>query len=64
VGRGIEQTETEAAIQLWQRVKQRAAHATSGSSGMNVAIIIWGKLMVFNSKRHFQEWLYAQQVTY
>jgi len=35
----------------------------SGSSGMNVAIIIWGKLMVFNSKRHFQEWLYAQQVT-
>lgn len=29
VGRGIGQTETDAAVQLWQQVKQRAAHASS-----------------------------------
>ena len=29
VGRGIAQTETEAAITLWQQVKKRKAHRTS-----------------------------------
>jgi hypothetical protein len=29
VGRGIAQTETDAAIQLWQQVKQRTAHRSS-----------------------------------
>jgi hypothetical protein len=58
VGRGIGQTETEAAIKLWQQVKGRAAHATSpppvlsdGWGGHREALVeVYGQIPAYTGR--------------
>lgn len=77
VGRGIGQTETQAAIALWQQVKQRAAHRSSpppvlsdGWGGHREAIVeVYGQVPVYSGrgrpptrKQPVVGWHYTQMV--
>jgi len=77
VGRGIGPTETQAAIELWQQVQQRAAHRDSpppllsdGWGGHREAIVqVYGKLPRYKGrgrpptrKQPGQDWHYTQMV--
>jgi hypothetical protein len=77
VGRGIGQTETDAAMQLWQQVKQRAAHASSpppvlsdGWGGHREALVeVYGQIPDYKGrgrppirKQPATGWHYAQMV--
>lgn len=77
VGRGIGQTETQAAIQLWQRVKQREAHAdvpppilSDGWGGHREALVqVYGQVPEYSGrgrpptqKQAVDGWHYTQMV--
>jgi len=77
VGRGIGQTETDAAIQLWQQVKQRDAHASSpppvlsdGWGGHREALVeVYGQVPEYTGrgrrptrKQPVPGWHYTQMV--
>lgn len=77
VGRGIGQTETQAAIALWQQVKQRAAHGDSpppllsdGWGGHREALVqVYGQIPAYKGrgrpptrKQPGQDWHYTQMV--
>jgi hypothetical protein len=77
VGRGIGQTETEAAIQLWQQVKKRAAHAddpppilSDGWGGHRAALVqVYGQVPEYQGrgrpptrKQPAEGWHYTQMV--
>lgn len=77
VGRGIGQTETQAAIQLWQQVKQRQAHAdapppvlSDGWGGHREALVqVYGKVPEYSGrgrpptrKRPVDGWHHTQMV--
>lgn len=77
VGRGIGQTETQAAIDLWQQVKQRAAHADSpppilsdGWGGHREALVhVYGQVPQYQGrgrpptrKQPVEGWHYTQMV--
>lgn len=77
VGRGIGQNETQAAIELWQQVKQRAAHADSpppllsdGWGGHREALVeVYGQVPAYKGrgrppshKQPAADWHYAQMV--
>ena len=77
VGRGLGQTETEAAIDLWQRVKQRAAHRhrpppllSDGWGGQREALIqVYGHLPPYKGRGRRPtrkcpdtDWQYTQMV--
>lgn len=77
VGRGIAQTETDAAVHLWQQVKQRAAHATSpppvlsdGWGGHREALVeVYGQVPAYSGrgrpptrKQPLEGWHYTQMV--
>lgn len=77
VGRGIDQTETDAAIQLWQQVKQRDAHANSpppvlsdGWGGHREALVeVYGQVPEYQGrgrpptrKQPLEGWHYTQMV--
>lgn len=77
VGRGIAQTETDAAIQLWQQVKQRDAHRRSpppvlsdGWGGHREALVeVYGQAPEYKGrgrpptrKQPIEGWHYAQMV--
>ena len=77
VGRGIGQTETEAAIHLWQQVKQRTAHAeapppvlSDGWGGHREALIqVYGQVPEYQGrgrpptrKQPVEGWHYTQMV--
>jgi hypothetical protein len=77
VGRGIAQTETDAAIALWQQVKQRKAHHTSpppllsdGWGGHREALVqVYGTVPTYKGrgrpptrKRPGKGWHYTQMV--
>lgn len=77
VGRGIGQTETQAAIQLWQQVKQRDAHCDSpppvlsdGWGGHREALVqVYGKIPEYGGrgrpatcKQPVDGWHYTQMV--
>jgi hypothetical protein len=77
VGRGIGQTETDAAIQLWQQVKQRRAHSSSpppvlsdGWGGHREALVeVYGQVPAYKGcgrpptrKQPLQDWHYTQMV--
>jgi hypothetical protein len=77
VGRGIDQTETQAAIQLWQQVKQREAHAScpppvlsDGWGGHREALVeVYGQIPHYQGqgrpptrKQPIDGWHYTQMV--
>ena len=77
VGRGIAQTETEAAIMLWKRVKKRKAHHTSpppllsdGWGGHREALVqVYGKVPTYTGrgrppthKQPGKDWHYTQMI--
>jgi hypothetical protein len=77
VGRGIGQTETEAAIELWQQVKRRDAHCDSpppvlsdGWGGHREALVpVYGHVPAYKGrgrrptrKQPGQDWHYTQMV--
>ena len=77
VGRGIGQTETQGAIQLWQQVKQRAAHAdnppptlSDGWGGHREALVqVYGQVPEYcgrgrppTRKQPVNGWHYTQMV--
>jgi len=77
VGRGIDQTETDAAIQLWQQVKQRAAHSSNpppvlsdGWGGHREALVeVYGQVPPYTGrgrpptrKQPVEGWHYTQMV--
>ena len=77
VGRGIAQTETDAAIQLWQQVKQRTAHAhrpppvlSDGWGGHREALVaVYGQVPAYTGrgrpptrKQPGEGWHYTQMV--
>jgi len=77
VGRGIDQTETKAAIQLWQQVKQRETHASSpppvlsdGWGGHREALVeVYGQVPEYKGngrpptrKQPMDGWHYTQMV--
>lgn len=77
VGRGIAQTETDAAIQLWQQVKRRVAHAGSpppvlsdGWGGHREALVeVYGHVPEYKGrgrpptrKQPIDGWQYTQMV--
>lgn len=77
VGRGIGQTETKAAVQLWEQVKQRKAHATNpppvlsdGWGGHREALVeVFGQVPEYRGrgrpptrKQPVAGWHYAQMV--
>jgi hypothetical protein len=77
VGRGIGQTETKAAVQLWEQVKQRKAHATNpppvlsdGWGGHREALLeVFGQVPAYRGrgrpptrKQPAAGWHYAQMV--
>jgi hypothetical protein len=77
VGRGIGKTETEGAIELWQKVKQREAHAenppailSDGWGGHREALVeVYGKVTAYSGrgrpasrKKAGKDWHYVQMV--
>ena len=77
VGRGLGQTETQAAIDLWRQVKQRDAHAdypppilSDGWGGHREALVeVYGKVPDYNGrgrppsrKQAVEGWHYTQMV--
>lgn len=77
VGRGIGQTETQAAIELWQQVKQRDAHRdrpppllSDGWGGHREALVqVYGQVPPYKGrgrrpthKQPGEDWHYAQMV--
>lgn len=77
VGRGIGQTETQAAIQLWQQVRQREAHAdapppilSDGWGGHREALVqVYGQVPEYSGrgrpptrKQPVEGWHYTQMV--
>jgi hypothetical protein len=77
VGRGVAQTETEAAIQLWKQVKKRKAHRNSpppllsdGWGGHREALVeVYGEVPAYKGhgrpptrKQPGQDWHYTQMV--
>jgi len=77
VGRGVAQTETDAAIQLWKQVKKRKAHCNSpppllsdGWGGHREALIeVYGKVPAYKGRgrpptlqQPGQDWHYTQMV--
>lgn len=77
MGRGIAQTETDAAIQLWQQVQQRDAHQTSpppvlsdGWGGHREALVeVYGQVPAYSGrgrpptrKQPVDGWHYTQMV--
>jgi hypothetical protein len=77
VGRGIGQTETEAALELWQQVKQRDAHCDSpppllsdGWGGQREALVqVYGQIPAYKGrgrppthKQPGSDWCYTQMV--
>ena len=77
MGRGIDQTETDAAIQLWQQVKQRHAHSknpppvlSDGWGGHREALVeVYGQVPEYKGrgrpptrKQPVEGWHYTQMV--